>query len=131
MRASSSGESGAVAFTDSTLPAGATGAAPSGNGPFDLFRPAPAYATIFAMILHDAVSRDTWRQAAACRGYPAEMFYPETAAEVAAAKRVCAGCKVRERCLELALRNKEQYGVWGGMTERERARAIRRSLRAA
>ncbi len=83
------------------------------------------------MILHDAVSRDNWRQAAACRGYPANTFYPETADAVAVAKRICAGCKVREVCLDIALRNKEPYGVWGGMTERERARAIKRSLRAA
>jgi WhiB family redox-sensing transcriptional regulator len=83
------------------------------------------------MNLHDAGSRDTWRQAAACRGYPAATFYPETVEQIAAAKQICAGCKVQPRCLEAALRNHETHGVWGGMTERERARLIRRSLRAA
>ena len=83
------------------------------------------------MNLHDAVSRDTWRQAAACRGYAADAFYPETAEQIAAAKRVCAGCKVQQRCLETALRDHETHGIWGGLTERERARLIRRSLRAA
>lgn len=83
------------------------------------------------MILHDAVSRDTWRQAAACAGYPVNTFYPETAEGAAVAKRICARCRMRQLCLETALRNKEPYGVWGGLTERERARAIRRSLRVA
>ena len=83
------------------------------------------------MNLHDAGARDSWKQAAACRGYAADMFYPETPSEVAAAKQVCAGCKVRRVCLETALRNGERHGVWGGMTERERARFMRRSQRAA
>ena len=84
-----------------------------------------------AMILHEAWTRDTWRQAAACRGYEANTFYPETPEGVAVAKRICAGCKVREMCLETALRNQERHGVWGGLTERERARLVRRMLPAA
>ncbi len=84
------------------------------------------------MILHDAVSRDTWRQAAACRGYPAKTFYPETAEAVAVTKRICAGCKVRELCLELALRNSEPYGVWGGLSEDDREEIyVRRRLSVA
>jgi WhiB family redox-sensing transcriptional regulator len=84
-----------------------------------------------AMTLHDALTRDTWRQAAACRGREANVFYPETPEGVVVAKQVCAGCKVRQMCLETALRNGERYGVWGGLTERERARLARRSLHAA
>ena len=87
--------------------------------------------TIVAMILHQASTRDTWRQAAACRGYEASTFYPETAEAAGVAKQICAGCKVRAMCLETALRNQERYGVWGGLTERERARLGRRSLHAA
>jgi WhiB family redox-sensing transcriptional regulator len=83
------------------------------------------------MNLHDAGVRGTWRQGAACRGYAASTFYPETPDEVATAKRVCAGCKVRQLCLETALRNRERHGVWGGLTERERARLRGRSQRAA
>ena len=83
------------------------------------------------MILHEAVTRDSWRQAAACRGCDGDTFYPETAEGVAVAKRICAGCKVREMCLETALRNQERHGVWGGLTERERARLGRRSRPAA
>jgi WhiB family redox-sensing transcriptional regulator len=58
-------------------------------------------------------------------------FYPETLHEVAVAKAVCAGCKVRQMCLETALRNRERHGVWGGLTERERARLRGRLRRAA
>jgi WhiB family redox-sensing transcriptional regulator len=83
------------------------------------------------MILHDGWTRDTWRQAAACRGFEANTFYPETPEAVAAAKQVCAGCKVRAMCLETALRNQERHGVWGGLTEQERARLARRSVHAA
>ena len=80
----------------------------------------------FGMNFHDSVARDTWRQAAACRGRAARTFYPGTPEEVAAAKRICAGCKVQQLCLETALRNREPHGVWGGLTERERARVLRR-----
>lgn len=59
------------------------------------------------------------------------MFYPENETETAAAKAICAQCRVRGICLETALRNKERYGIWGGLTPRERARVRRRILRAA
>ncbi|MGH9278801.1 MAG: WhiB family transcriptional regulator [Acidimicrobiales bacterium] len=78
----------------------------------------------------DASGRDTWKQAAACKGTAANVFFPDTDASAKAAKAICARCMVRSNCLEVALRNKERHGVWGGMTERERAR-IRRNLRAA
>lgn len=42
-----------------------------------------------------------------------------------AAVRVCAGCPVAGECWELAVRNREQYGVWGGLNERELRREIR------
>lgn len=83
------------------------------------------------MALSEVVS-GTWREAAACRGSSTEVFYPETDREAAVAKAICAGCVVRAECLEIALRNRERYGVWGGLTERERSRARRHlSLQAA
>ena len=79
-----------------------------------------------SMTLLDVLGRDAWRQAAACRNAPGTNFYPDTEAEARPAKRVCAGCPVRRVCLETALRNGERYGVWGGLTERERMRLGRR-----
>ena len=58
-------------------------------------------------------------------------FYPETDIEAQAAKRVCSRCAVRKLCLETAMRNRERFGVWGGLTEQERTRLRRAPLRAA
>jgi len=66
-----------------------------------------------------------WWTFAECRGVNPELFFPERGegrAEGAAAKAVCALCKVREPCLEYALANGEKSGVWGGVSERDRRR---------
>ena len=78
------------------------------------------------MTLLDATGRDLWRLAAACKNHPGANFYPETEAEARPAKRICAACPVRRPCLDMALWNGERYGVWGGLTERERLRLGRR-----
>ncbi len=62
---------------------------------------------------------------AACRGLDPELFYAEGGAAVARAKAVCASCDLRLKCLEWAI-CREEFGVWGGTTARERA-AIRRA----
>jgi WhiB family redox-sensing transcriptional regulator len=76
-----------------------------------------------------------WAAAAACRGAQREAFFPPNAIErkeerlerEAVAKRICAGCSVQIACLELALRNHEIHGIWGGMNEEER-RLFSRSI---
>jgi WhiB family redox-sensing transcriptional regulator len=72
-----------------------------------------------------------WRKKAACRGVDPDIFYPMDDDEAQDAKAVCAQCAVREKCLEWALTNREREGVWGGATERERRRIIRRRRRTA
>ena len=72
-----------------------------------------------------------WRQKAACRGVDPDIFYPMTDEEAEDAKAVCASCPVNEACLEWALTTREKEGVWGGATERERRRIIRRRRRSA
>jgi WhiB family redox-sensing transcriptional regulator len=68
---------------------------------------------------------DDWPSQAACRtSDPAEMF--DQVAAQNRAKKVCAGCPVRTECLAEALDNRVEFGVWGGMTERERRALLRR-----
>lgn len=71
-----------------------------------------------------------WWSAAACRYADPELFFPVSAAgkslqQVTEAKAICAGCPVRAECLAFALRTKQTYGVWGGMTEEERYQAAK------
>jgi WhiB family redox-sensing transcriptional regulator len=79
--------------------------------------------------------RDTdWRDQALCRGRETEVFFPEGDQPTIIAKSICRRCPVRRDCLAHALERSERYGIWGGLTERERQllRArIARVLRAA
>lgn len=70
-----------------------------------------------------------WVHRSACRGLDPIIFYPATDDEADAAKAVCAQCPVQLECLEHAIGNREHNGVWGGATERERQRIIRRRRR--
>lgn len=72
-----------------------------------------------------------WRLRAACRDVDTAVFFPETEAEAAAAKAVCASCPVREACLNFALVTRQDDGVWGGLDETERRRLRRRRQEAA
>ena len=68
----------------------------------------------------------SWQLQANCLGVHPDLFFPDRGASARQAKAVCKGCAVREQCLEYALDNGENYGVWGGTTERDRRR-IRRA----
>lgn len=72
-----------------------------------------------------------WRQRAACRGVDPDIFYPVTDEDAEDAKAICAACTVQHACLEWALSSREKDGVWGGATERERRRILRRRRRTA
>lgn len=74
-------------------------------------------------------SAPSWAASAACKGLDSTIFYPATDEDADAAKEVCGGCPVQETCLEHAIDNREHNGVWGGATERERQRIIRRRRR--
>jgi WhiB family redox-sensing transcriptional regulator len=69
-----------------------------------------------------------WRERAACLAEDPELFFPSPSdlAGITEAKQVCARCNVIEQCRETSLANREQNGVWGGLDEDERRRAIRR-----
>ncbi len=63
-----------------------------------------------------------WQADGLCAQTDPEEFYPDKGGSVLRAKSVCAGCNVRAECLEYALANNERYGIWGGLSERERRR---------
>ncbi|HMU79211.1 MAG TPA: WhiB family transcriptional regulator [Microthrixaceae bacterium] len=73
----------------------------------------------------DEVAAESWQAFANCLGVDPDLFFPERGASTKEAKQVCQGCVVREDCLEYALANGEKFGIWGGLSERERRR-IRR-----
>lgn len=66
-----------------------------------------------------------WKDYSNCLGVDPDLFFPERGASTREAKEVCRSCVVQNDCLEYALQNGEKFGIWGGMSERERRR-IRR-----
>jgi len=59
---------------------------------------------------------------ALCAETDPDSFFPDKGHSVAAAKKVCGGCPVKDECLQWALDRDERFGVWGGLSERERRR---------
>ena len=78
-----------------------------------------------AAVLALASEDYSWKSAGSCVGSDPNMFFPERGESTEEAKAVCEGCEIRVQCLEFALANGEKYGIWGGMSERQR-RKIRR-----
>ncbi len=66
-----------------------------------------------------------WMSQGKCQQLPPETFFPSDGMGVAVARGICASCPVQAMCLEYALRNKIDHGVWGGASERERRRIAR------
>ncbi|GHH82535.1 transcriptional regulator WhiB [Streptomyces sulfonofaciens] len=61
-----------------------------------------------------------WQQQALCAQVGTDFFFPEPGSSVREAKRICQLCQMREACLEYALTHDERFGVWGGLSEKER-----------
>ena len=78
------------------------------------------------LLVLDLVERP-WAAYASCRDADPEQFFSSVEADVADAVKICRGCPVREECLDWALETRVRYGIWGGTTERERRRMLRRS----
>lgn len=68
-----------------------------------------------------------WYEFALCAQTDPEIFHPEKGGSSAEAKRVCLACPVRGECLSYAVDNKERFGIWGGLSERERRKFERRN----
>lgn len=69
-----------------------------------------------------------WQERALCARTDPEAFYPEKGGSSREAKRVCMSCEVRTECLDYALENDERWGIWGGLSERQRRRVKRAAL---
>lgn len=78
---------------------------------------------------HDATDEGTlsWQTDALCAQTDPEAFFPEKGGSTRDAKRICSSCQVSAECLEYALHNDERFGIWGGLSERERRKLKRRA----
>ena len=68
-----------------------------------------------------------WQADALCAQTDPEAFFPEKGGSTRDAKRVCSECPVSEACLDYALAKDERFGIWGGLSERERRRLRKRA----
>jgi WhiB family redox-sensing transcriptional regulator len=87
---------------------------------------APVSVAIEGVINSDGIEL-SWQERALCAQTDPEAFFPEKGGSTREAKRVCLSCDVRGECLEYALAHDERFGIWGGLSERERRRLKRRS----
>ena len=70
----------------------------------------------------------SWQERALCAETDPEAFFPEKGGSTREAKKICTGCEVKAECLEYALSNDERFGIWGGLSERERRRLRRAAV---
>ncbi len=71
-------------------------------------------------------SPTAWMAQGNCRNYPPATFFPSDGVGVDRARAICKGCPVTDKCLEYALEERIEHGVWGGCSERERRRILKR-----
>jgi WhiB family transcriptional regulator, redox-sensing transcriptional regulator len=102
-----------------------TGSPTMGSKPrphLSLVPDAPEVPVVFAAA---PVSAEQWQDRALCAQTDPEAFFPEKGGSTREAKKICLGCEVRAECLEYALAHDERFGIWGGLSERERRRLKR------
>lgn len=86
---------------------------------------------MFGMPINRTAPHDhelSWQETALCAQTGPDFFFPDPGSSTREAKRLCAACDGREACLEYALTHDERFGVWGGLSEKERY-ALRRQGR--
>jgi len=100
-----------------------------GSLPSDAGKPVPALASV-VNIFGDGEDEGPlgWQERSLCAQTDPEAFFPEKGGSTREAKKVCASCDVRSECLDYALENDERFGIWGGLSERERRKLKRRAV---
>nr|WP_158888704.1 WhiB family transcriptional regulator [Amycolatopsis anabasis] len=78
--------------------------------------------------LFDVTEEQEWQERALCAQTDPEAFFPEKGGSTREAKRICQGCEVKDECLEYALAHDERFGIWGGLSERERRKLKKRAV---
>ena len=68
-----------------------------------------------------------WQADSLCAQTDPEAFFPEKGGSTRDAKKICSSCEVKAQCLEYALNNDERFGIWGGLSERERRKLRKRA----
>jgi WhiB family redox-sensing transcriptional regulator len=86
----------------------------------------PVLTGINSFDLFEENDEQEWQERALCAQTDPEAFFPEKGGSTREAKRICSGCDVRSECLEYALAHDERFGIWGGLSERERRRLKKR-----
>ncbi len=90
----------------------------------------PVFLGVPGVRRHDLVEEADplgWQTDALCAPTDPEAFFPEKGGSTRDAKKICTSCDVRGECLEYALQNDERFGIWGGLSERERRKLKRRA----
>lgn len=84
-------------------------------------RPQPSDPADIQMLMQEFIDNEPdWQKSALCAQADPEAFFPEQGGSTREAKLICNECEVRSDCLEYALENNERFGIWGGLSERER-----------
>ena len=83
------------------------------------------WAAIPGLVTEPVEGELAWQADALCAQTDPEAFFPEKGGSTRDAKRVCEACTVKDACLEYAMANDERFGIWGGLSERERRRLRR------
>jgi WhiB family redox-sensing transcriptional regulator len=99
-----------------------------GSLPSDVGRPPSSLATVVSLFVGADEGLLGWQERALCAQTDPEAFFPEKGGSTREAKKVCTTCEVRGECLEYALTNDERFGIWGGLSERERRKLKRRAV---
>jgi WhiB family transcriptional regulator, redox-sensing transcriptional regulator len=102
--------------------------AAAGVGDVEQHRVERAKAVRELFLLDGDAEEAGWQERALCAQTDPEAFFPEKGGSTREAKKVCLTCEVRDDCLEYALMNDERFGIWGGLSERERRKLKKRAV---
>jgi WhiB family transcriptional regulator, redox-sensing transcriptional regulator len=99
-----------------------------GSTSSETVRPTSPLATVISIFAEIDEGPLGWQERALCAETDPEAFFPEKGGSTREAKKVCTSCEVRSECLDYALANDERFGIWGGLSERERRKLKRRAV---